>query len=389
MKIEKNFSVESFIDFLKLKNLINLKDGSIEVTDYGNLFFQEPSLSFEDVIIIPKKNDIKSRSHVSLETNISKNYKIPSPLICANMECVINSDFAIKLWENNIAGAMHRFFKLEEDYIKELEKIAKSGALTIASCGVQEEQINLMEKCVEVGTNIIIVDVAHGYSESVRNAVIKLKEKFGKLNVDIIAGNFADGEAIEYLHDCIDGAKIGIGTGSICQTQIKTGSGNGPIGSIKSAYAAAKKYNIPLIYDGGISEPGDVLKALISGANSVMAGKIFARCPESAAEIVEKDGKEFKVYYGMASHVLKNKAYGNKKNHVASEGISAYIPLGASINEFAAEFLAAIKSGFTYSGSLNIEELQTKGELQRISKASYEKGTPHIKNYKDSKKISS
>jgi IMP dehydrogenase len=175
---------------------------------------------------------------------------------------------------------------------------------------------------------------------------------------------------------------------SVCQTTVKAAAGGGNLTAILECSQAARKHGIPIIADGGISEPGDVIKALVAGASSVMGGKIFVRCPESAAEIIEENGKKFKHYYGMASNMLKNKIYGDTKKHVASEGIAVKYPIGLSAEEFVPEFLGGIRSGFTYCGASNLQEIWKNGELRQTSKASFEKGKPHAKNHEEAEKIS-
>lgn len=358
-----------------------------KLTKKGNLFLKEPNLSFNDVITVPQYNSIDTRSKVNLKTRISKNYEIPTPLICSNMECVINADYAIKLWEYGIASALHRFYPNDELYIEEVKKVSQAGVLPIVSCGVKEEHIKLMRDCVAAGAKIIIIDVAHGHSEQVKQMAIAIRQEFSN-TVDIIAGNICTAEAVHFLAPYVDGIKSGIGNGAMCKTQVQTGSGGGQITTVLETAEAANTYNLPVISDGGISSAGDIVKVLVAGASAVMAGKIFVQCPESAGEIIEEKDKKYKLYYGMASHILKNKIYGDSKKHVASEGIAVKYPIGPSINEYAPELLAAIKSGYTYCGASNIEELWRYGELRQVSEDSHSKGHPHGALEKDTSKIS-
>lgn len=383
--------VIELISYLEKCNIIKrIDDNCVILTRLGSLVTKPPTIDYNDVCIVPQYNEITSRSQVDLSTNITRNYKIPTPLIASNMECLTNSDFIIKLWKHNVAGAMHRFYKDQNTLLEELKKIAKFDVLPIVSCGIQEDQINLMIQCMKLGAKIIIVDLAHGHSKMMLDMLKKLRKYIDSnhLGVDIIAGNFCTPEALEYLVDYIDGGKVGIASGSICQTAVRAGAGGGMISSLSECYEVAKKHDIPLICDGGISAAGDVVKALVAGANSCMCGKLFGRCPESAAETIERNGQFFKIFYGMASNHLKQKIYGEKKKHVASEGVVVELPIGLPVDEFVPEFLAAIRSGYTYCGASNIKELHEKGEIRQITHAAYERGKPHAVTCKNARKVS-
>jgi IMP dehydrogenase/GMP reductase len=369
---------------------VNPESGEMEytMTPKGELVFSDTGLSFEDVSIIPKFNPVKSRKDVDLTTKLSKNITIPTPLIASNMSCVVNADFIIKLHKIGVTGFLHRFYPTHEILYEEVDKVVNAGALAVVSCGVKSDDYDMAKECLKRGASAIVVDIAHGCSSLMVDMAIKLNSLKKHHKFDLILGNICTGEAVETLAPYASALKVGISNGSICATQHRTGAGRGQLTSVIECASAARKYGIPIISDGGICEASDAVKALVAGASSCMGGKIFARCPESAAEIIQdNNGNYFKLYYGMASSFHKNRTYSNK-DHVASEGIVAQIPIGASCDIFVPEFLNAMRSGFTYCGASNIESLWENGELSRTSQAAFAKGLPHVVDHPKAEKIS-
>jgi len=388
-------SKSDLLDELIKLGIITEEGGKVELTKAGALLIQKPALDYSDVSIVPKFNNVYSRKEVNLETQLTRNIKIPSPLVAANMECVTNASFIKDLWKNNIAGVLHRFFVSEALFDKEYRELLclaeSNGFPVLLSCGSREQDFeNLKRYVIDFRIDAIVIDIAHGHSAMMIDQAKRFKtlfNTFGK-RTELILGNVCTAQAVRDLAPYADAIKVGVSNGGVCQTQVKTGAGFGQITAVIECAEEAKKYGIPIICDGGINEPGDVMKALVAGASSAMAGKIFARCPESAAQIIERDGYDYKLYYGMASNVLKNKIYGDTKKHVASEGIAIELPVGASIYEFFPEYLAALRSSFTYSGSKNISELWKNGELRRNTEASFEKGKPHAVIEENARKLS-
>jgi IMP dehydrogenase len=366
--IFQKLTPKELFKLLEAQGLIELDymHGLYTVTPKGKIFVQPPSLSFEDVVVVPKFNSVKSRSDVDLTTELARGMSIPTPMIAANMQCVTGGSFVAELWKHGIVGALHRFYKDNDSFLSDVKLVANSGAPVIISCGVFFDE-TLIASAIDLGAQACIVDIAHGHSQVMVDAAKKLRKLFPSLK--LILGNICTPEAVVDLEPWADAVKVGISNGSVCQTQLKTGAGLGQITSVLECAAEAKKHGLPVICDGGISEPSDVVKALVAGANTCMAGKVFARCPESPAEPVYENGEWYKKYYGMASNGLK------KQNH--SEGIVSLVRLGASAADFTKEFFGGVRSGYTYCGASNLSELWERGELRLTTKASYEKGLPY------------
>lgn len=320
------------------------------------------ALSYDDVLLVPQYSEINSRSDISLKTKISNNVSLDIPLISANMSDVTNSEMAIALAKLGGLGVIPRFLNIEEQ-ASEVFKVKKENLLVGAAIGVRSETIERTEALVKAGVNILFLDVAHGHMVKVLEVTTKLKQMFGD-NVDIVSGNSATYEAADSLFragaDCV---KVGVGPGSICTTRIMTGSGVPQITAIIESGRAARKHKKYIIADGGAKNSGDVVKGLAAGASAIMAGNIFAGCDEAPGKIVEKDGVKYKVYNGSTSPAEKKKQ--SLDNHI--EGVESIIKYKGSLSKIIEIYTANIRSGFSYSGAQNINELWKNAEFIRVT----------------------
>ena len=335
--------------------------------------------SFNDVLISPKYNKIVSRRDVKFETRVTKNYKLDIPLIAANMDTICESEMAIALGRLGGLGVIHRFLSVE-DQVNEVKKVKAQNLLTAAAIGVKdfEERTKALS---EAGVNIIVLDVAHGHSKRTGKTLDWLKTNYPE--IDIIVGNVATKDAAEYfISKKADGIKVGIGPGSACTTRIMTGAGVPQITAIMDVYEATQG-RVPVIADGGIKCPGDVVKAIGAGADTVMSGSIFAGCDETPGEIIEKNGEKFKEYRGMASFlatVKKLKLDGQKIDEdVHVEGEASVVPCKGPIAKVVHRYLGGLASGMTYVGADEIEKLKGKADFVEISSAGYAESVANIK----------
>jgi len=234
----------------------------------------------------------------------------------------------------------------------------------------------------------LVLDIAHGHSSFLIKVLVELKNKYPK--IDIIAGNIATYEgAAELIKHGVDGIKVGIGPGSICITRLVAGAGVPQLTAVVDAVRAAKKYNIPIIADGGIRRSGDIVKALAAGASSVMMGSIFAACKESPSLLFEKDGRKYKLTRGMASsaaykdkmkHTHKGVTNGNGSEEIKSytaEGVEAIVPYKGPVANTLGELVGGIQSGFSYCGAKDIASLWKKAEFVRITPNGLAESHPH------------
>lgn len=339
--------------------------------------------TFDDVLLEPQYSEIDSRQTIDLETWISPLRKIRIPFLAANMDSVCESTMANALCDLGGLGVIHRYM----DYSKQIEEVKKSMLhkampLISAAVGVKNGIIEHTKNLVEAGCDIIVIDVAHGHHKLVGDLIRELKEfnlvaKDG-LAVEYMAGNVATPDGTKYL--CESGAdiiKVGVGPGSLCTTRIVTGHGIPQLLAIASCALVASKFNRTVVADGGIRHSGDVVKALAAGANTVMCGSLFAGTDESPGEILtDVDGKKSKVYRGMASSEAQKEFYGNDPD--APEGATTTIPVKGPVGDVLKQLVAGVRSGLSYSGCVDLNQLQTKASWVNITVASKIESLPHL-----------
>ena len=265
----------------------------------------------------------------------------------------------------------------------------EKGRLRVgAAVGVKDESIERARELVKAGVDVLVIDIAHGHSKLVIDMLKKLKKNHP--STPIIAGNIATAQgARDLIKAGADAIKVGIGPGSICTTRIVTGFGVPQLSAILETAQVAKKAKVPIIADGGVRQPGDLVKALAAGASTVMLGSSLAGAYESPGLIVNKNGLRFKVSRGMASlganltqqKTLQN-GYGNKdlqkqSEEVVPEGVEAMVPYKGKAKDILYQFVGGLRSGFTYCGSKNIQELQKKAEFIQITQASLKESSSH------------
>ena len=240
-------------------------------------------------------------------------------------------------------------------------KDSQGRLLCGAAVGVTADMMERVEALVNAKVDVITVDTAHGHSKGVLDAVKKIKEVYPELQV--IAGNVATAEATEDLikagADCV---KVGIGPGSICTTRVVAGVGVPQLTAVMDCVEVGRKYDVPVIADGGIKYSGDIVKALAAGAKVAMMGSLFAGCEEAPGEVEIFQGRSYKVYRGMGSLAAmasgsKDRYFqdGNKK--LVPEGVEGRIAFKGSVSDTIFQLLGGIKSGMGYLGSKDLETL--------------------------------
>ncbi len=263
----------------------------------------------------------------------------------------------------------------------------KYGRLMVAAAvGPSDDMMKRCEALVASGVDALVVDTAHGHSEKVLNAVKEIKKYFKGKEIDIIVGNIATGEAAKDLIKAgADAVKVGVGPGSICTTRVVTGVGVPQITAIMDVFNVCKRYNVPLIADGGIKYSGDITKAIAAGADSVMIGSLFAGTEESPGEIVLLEGRSFKVHRGMGSLAAMKKRgareryfqWEEEEEKLVPEGIEGRIPFRGSLSATVYQLVGGLKAGMGYCGVKNIKELKTKTKFYKISIAGLKESHPH------------
>jgi len=332
----------------------------------------EIKLGFKDVMIRPKRSTLKSRSQVSLERNFtfvnSQKKWSGVPIIAANMDTVGTFEMAEALAKEKIITAVHKHYTPEEWSAflnNQPDSIYEYIALSTGTGKADEEKIKqIMEEHPQI--EFLCIDVANGYSEHFVGFVKRARAQFPTKT--IIAGNVVTGEMVEEL--ILAGAdviKVGIGPGSVCTTRIKTGVGYPQLSAIIECADAAHGLRGHIISDGGCKIPGDVAKAFGGGADFVMLGGMFAGHDESGGDIVEEDGKKFRLFYGMSSQTAMDKHAGGVAEYRASEGKTVKVPYKGPVAETVKDILGGVRSTCTYVGASELRELSKRTTFIRVA----------------------
>ncbi len=260
----------------------------------------------------------------------------------------------------------------------------KHGRLRVgAAVGVTSDTLERVAALIAAGTDVIVIDTAHGHSEGVLAMVKKVKSKF---DIDVIAGNVATAEGTrDLIKSGADGVKVGIGPGSICTTRVIAGVGVPQITAIMECANTARKSNVPIIADGGIKQTGDIAKAIGAGADSVMIGGLFAGVEESPGEKVLYEGRSYKMYRGMGS--LEAMRAGSKDRYfqdveddiqkLVPEGIEGRVPYKGSLAETVHQMVGGLRAAMGYCGCRTVAEMKKNAHFVRISDAGLRESHPH------------
>ncbi len=260
----------------------------------------------------------------------------------------------------------------------------KYGRLRVAAAvGVTADVLDRVEALVKASVDSIIIDTAHGHTKGVIDTLKKVKEKFK--TIDVVVGNIATATAAQALIDAgADGVKVGIGPGSICTTRVVAGIGVPQLTAVMDVAEITNKNNIPLIADGGIRYSGDIVKALVGGASTVMLGSIIAGVEEAPGETIIFEGRKFKSYRGMGS--IDAMQDGSKDRYfqggeddikkLVPEGIVGRVAYKGTLGEVVHQMIGGLRAGMGYIGSVTIKELK-KAEFLKITEASVTESHPH------------
>ena len=339
--------------------------------------------TYDDVNIIPKFSEIKSRGDITLKTRFTKNTNLDIPIVSAPMDTITESDMAISMMSLGGVGVIHRFMSIEEQENKVLDvhfhRESQPRGLynhqpICAAVGIKDDYLERSERLVENGCDVLLIDVAHGHHERVGKVIDEIKKNIQ--GVEVIAGNIATGEGARFLcEQGADGIRAGIGNGSLCETRIRTGVGVPQVSALLDIVNVCDKFDVPVIADGGIRYIGDVCKGLACGADSVMLGSLLSGTKETPGTI-EKIGKWpneqlFKKYRGSASRDSK----GSDKN---VEGNHKVIPYKGKTIRILSDIKDGIRSSFSYVGANNLSEYHSKVEFVEVTQSGVKEAHPHL-----------
>lgn len=357
-------------------------------------------LDFDDVLIKPNISDLNSRSEVCLLRNIGyggyvrdsrgkkcwKNNLVCIPITCANMATVGNTECVMKLVINDYIGTLDKH--ISEDNIKklydDLYELANSldgdnkylfdyselRSRVSISIGIREttDIIKNLSKNKDYCPNIVTIDVPNGYCPKLLDRIKEVRDILP--DSFIVAGNVVTAERVySILNSGADCAKVGIGSSGICLTRAKTGVGRPQLSTIIDCADAAHHLNKYIMSDGGCKVVGDICKAFCAGADFVMTGSMFAGCDESTGDIVTKNNKLYKEYYGMSSKLAQERHFGGFKSNVrASEGREKLVPYKGPIKNIIEDINGGLRSTATYIGCHRIENLSKHTTFYRVNR---------------------
>ena len=262
-----------------------------------------------------------------------------------------------------------------------------SGALRVgAAVGTGHDTDERVDALVAAGVDVLVVDTSHGFSKGVLDRVARIKQKYPDMQV--IGGNIVTADAAEALVKAgADGVKVGIGPGSICTTRVVAGVGVPQISAVAEIANAMKNKGIPLIADGGIRYSGDIAKALVAGAYSVMIGSLFAGTEESPGEVELYQGRSYKSYRGMGSIGAMGQSHGSSDRYfqdtteelekLVPEGIEGRVAYKGSMIAIVHQLIGGVRAAMGYTGSSTIEEMRSKPQFVRITGAGMKESHVH------------
>ncbi len=336
------------------------------------------ALAYDDVLLVPQYSDIKSRTEVSLKTDLGKGLVLSKPILSSPMDTISEAHMAAAMGKFGGAGIIHRYNSID----RQCRKVRAPAVVEIpninigAAVGISDDFLLRAKMLVNSGVTFLCIDVAHGHHILMKEAIEALRKEVGD-DFHIMAGNVATLQGVNDLSDWgADSVRCNIGGGSICSTRIQTGHG---LPGLETIFECAKTdRDVTIIADGGIKNSGDMVKALAAGADAVMCGSLFSGTDETPGKIIEEsDGTRWKTYRGMASKEAQVSWRGKYSSH---EGVSTRVPYRGSVERLLEDVERGLRSGLSYSGARSIAELQSKAEFVVQTSAGLGESKTHILN---------
>ena len=355
----------------------------------------------QKLVGILTNRDIRFVEPSDFDQPVSK-FMTPQPLVTAKVG-ISRQDAKILLQKHRIeklplvddAGRLKGLLTVkdiqkERDYPNAAHD--ERGRLLVgAAIGVGADLESRAGNLVDAGVDIVVIDTAHGHSKGVLQAIKRIHKQWPDLPV--IAGNVVTPEGtIALIEAGAASVKVGVGAGSICTTRVVAGAGMPQLSAIHACSQAARPFNIPIIADGGVKYSGDLVKAIVAGADTVMLGSLLAGLEESPGEVVLLDGRQFKEYRGMGS-MGAMQGYGKDRyassqgslstsgsiesGKLVPEGIEGRVPYKGPLHDYVYQLVGGIRSGMGYAGCRSLDDLQKKARLARITNAGLVESHPH------------
>lgn len=358
-------------------------------------------ISFDDVLLLPNASDIpigEERRRIDLSTRLSREITLDIPIISAPMPTVTGSALAVVLGKKGGIGFIHPF-QDNELVINEVRKVKEEGIKVGAGvCRFNSQSVDHVGALLDAGADIISLEHLSGHTKEVISFVKTLKQIYPTIQISspvvVTAG------AVHDLAEAgIDSIRVGIGGGSHCTTRLQTGVGRPQLSALAECSKAAQPYNIPVISDTGIRYPGDIAKALVFGAETVMIGGIFAGCSEASGKTIYKSGKPYKYTYGICTNkatrkkevqirpsfiqMLMSKLEGTYPEATTGqddfeEGVSGLVPVKGDAGAEIDELTNGLRRSLWYTGAHTIAQLRERTKIVRISTNTQQESGPRI-----------
>ncbi len=318
--------------------------------------YMKPTYTYTSISLVPRHlSNVKSRYDIDLSIQIGEGEfkkKLRMPIIPAPMDTICGIKMCRKFYENDMLGIIHRFQNIE-NRLDEYRSLINDEMDVIVAVGLDEEDI--VSQFYQLGAKYFILDVANGFNSSVKPMIRNIKSREDTF---IICGNVASCEGFSYLSDLgVDAIRVGIGNGSMCSTSIMTGIGQGIVTALeecKNQKDASGSTSL-IIADGGVTNVGDIAKALGLGADLVMMGKMFAGTKEAEGNVLKYDGTLYKAYRGSASFAVQAK---HEANPNFIEGDETIVKYKGSVQNIINEIEAGLRSSFSYMGAHDLVSFQ-------------------------------
>jgi len=316
----------------------------------------ERAYDFDDILIVPRHSNVNSRSEVDISVDVLGKFKLEFPVIASPMRGIVNADFCIKLAELGSIGILHRFYDSQFEWQTEAEKISEAKLFGL-SVGLHD--INYLD-FLKYKPNILLIDVANGYTQSLLDFCKQVKRNIDKISPDtlLMSGNIATKIGADNLYDAgVDLVRCGIGGGGLCSTRNVTGIGIPQLTAIGDC-SESKAF---IVADGGIRNSGDAIKAFAFGGDVIMIGSLFGQIYESPSQ---------DTIFGMSSKKLQDMRYTQTKS---VEGIERAVAKTMSLQQFVDEFSWGLKSACTYLDAKNLKEVKTNANFVLAGSGSIKK----------------
>ncbi len=331
------------------------------------------TIAFDDVLCVPQYSEVRSRLEPDTSVNIG-GINLQIPFIASPMDTVSEAEMCIELGKLGGAAVLHRFLDLDDQIAHASQIVFEKNKYpqipVIIAVGVTEKEktrTRFLLEHLDSTLDMIAIDVANGHHILMKEMIEYIQNINPQLS--IMAGNIATADGFKFLADLgVKAVRVGIGSGSICSTRIQTGFGVPLLTSILECAKIKDQYpETSLIADGGIKYPKDVVISLVAGADAIMAGSLFAGTKEAPGKIIyTNDGKAWKSYRGMASHVVQQEKLGGLKPGTTAEGVSQLTEYRGSLERVVSDFVGGLRSAMSYANALTIKDLKNV-ELIKIS----------------------